>query len=145
MELRHGERVAGRVDDVVEFRRAASLQQGHDVGFDGGGGQVAGVAGDAAVGARVGFEESGDAGVDARLLGRGDDDRGAVFEAGFGDAVADAGAAADDEDAGAGELVGVLFAVGHDGGCLAGERRINCRFQLRWAGLYNETQGSDVV
>ena len=79
------------------------------------GGQVAGVAGDAALGARVRLEELVDAGVDAGLLGRGDDERGAGFEASFGDTVANAGGGANDEDAGAGELVAVFFAVGHVG------------------------------
>ena len=56
----------------------------------------------------VGFQEPRDGGIDARLLGRGDDYRGAVLEGGFGDAESDAGAAAYDEDAGAGEL-GCVF------------------------------------
>ncbi len=115
LELDRGELVAGREDDVVEFRLAALLEELLYVCFEGGGGQVAGVACDAALGARVGLEELVDAGVDARLLGGGDDDGGAEFEGGFGDAVAYAGAATDDEDAGAGELVAVFFAVGHDG------------------------------
>ena len=117
-ELDRGEGVARRVDDVVEFqflRPAASVEELDDVGFHGRGGQVAGVAGDAVLGARVGLLEFVDGGVDAGLLGGGDDDRGAEFEAGFGDAVAYAGAAADDEDAGAGELVAVFIAVGHVG------------------------------
>ena len=71
------------------------------------------MAGDAAAGARVGLEELVEAGVDAGLLRGGDGDRGAGFEAGFRDAVAYARAAADDEDAGAGELVAVFLAVGH--------------------------------
>lgn len=107
------------MDDVVEFTRpiaAASFEEFLNVRFDGGGGQVTRVASDAATSAWVRFEEFVDAGVDAGLLGRGDEDRGAEFEAGFGDAVAYAGAAADDEDAGAGELVAVFLAVGHDGG-----------------------------
>ena len=116
-EFERGEVVAGRVDDVVELGPAALREQLLNVGFDGGGGQVAWVAGDAALSARVRREESLDAGVDAGLLGRGDDDRGAEFEASFGDAVAYAGAAAHDEDAGAGELITVFPAVGHDGGC----------------------------
>lgn len=115
-ELEHGELIAGRVDDVVEFRPAASLEELLDVRFDAGGRQVARVACDAAFGARVRREELVDAGVDAGLLGRGDGDRGAEFEASFGNTVAYTGAAADDEDAGAGELVAVFFAVGHDGG-----------------------------
>ena len=118
-ELDRREGVAGRVDDVVEFlggivaAAAAPVEEVDDVGFDARGGQVAGVAGDAAAGARVGLEEFVDAGVDAGLLRRGDGDGGAGFEAGFRDAVAYARAAADDEDAGAGELVAVFLAVGH--------------------------------
>ena len=117
-ELDRREGVAGRVDDVVEFRgplrpAAAPVEEVDDVGFDGRRGQVAGVAGDAAAGARVGLEELVDAGVDAGLLRGGDGDRGAELEAGFRDAVAYARAAADDEDAGAGELVAVSLAVGH--------------------------------
>ena len=71
------------------------------------------MAGDAAAGARVRLEELVDAGVDAGLLRGGDGDRGAELEAGFCDAVAYARAAADDEDAGPGELVAVSLAVGH--------------------------------
>ena len=71
------------------------------------------MAGDAAADARIGLEEFVDAGVDAGLLRRGDGDRGAGFEAGFRDAVADARAAADDEDAGTDELVAVFLAVGY--------------------------------
>lgn len=107
------------MDDVVEFTRpvaTASFEEFLHVRFDGGGEQVARVAGDAATSAWVRFEEFVDAGVDAGLLGRGDDDRGAELEAGFGDTVAYAGAAVDDEDAGAGQLVAVFLAVGHDGG-----------------------------
>ena len=115
-EREGGEAVAGRVDDVVELRSAAVREELLDVGFDGGGGEVAGVAGEAASGARVGREELVDAGVDVGLPGGGDDDQGAEFERGFGDAVADAGAATDDKDAGACELVAVFFAVGHGGG-----------------------------
>ena len=114
-ELERGEGIAGRVHDVVEFRPAAAFQKSLYVGFDRGGGQVAGVAGDATFGARVRLEELVDAGVNAGLLGRGDDDRGAEFEASFGDTVANAGATTNDEDAGAGELVAVFLTVGHDG------------------------------
>ena len=39
----------------------------------------------------------------------------AGFEAGFCDAESDARGAADDEDAGVGELVGVFLGVGHCG------------------------------
>ena len=105
------------MDDVVEFIRpaaAALFEEFLNVRFDGVGGQVARVAGDAATSAWVRFEEFVDAGVDAGLLGRGDDDRGAEFKAGFGNTVAYAGAAANDEDAGASELVAVFYAVGHD-------------------------------
>ena len=118
LKLEHCKSIAGRVDDMVEFRPAAPFEELLDVGLDGGGGQVAGVARDAAFGAGVGREELVDRGIDAGLLGGGDGDGGAGFEGRFGDAVAYAGATADDEDAGAGELVAVLLAVGHDGGCL---------------------------
>lgn len=40
---------------------------------------------------------------------------GAVLEGGFGDGVADAGGAADDEDALAMQLGGVFLGVGHGG------------------------------
>ena len=121
MELKRGEMVAGRVDDVVEFRPAAALEELLYVGFDGGGGEVTRIACDAAFGTRVRLEELIDAVVDAGLLGRGDDDRGAELEAGFGNTEAYAGAATDDEDAGAGELVAVLLAVCHVGGFLGGD------------------------
>ena len=114
----HGELIAGRVDDVVEPGPAASFEERRNVRFDGGRRQVARVACDAALGARIRLEESVDAGVDARLSGGRDDDGGAEFEAGFGDAVAYAGAAANDEDAGAGELGAVFLAIGHDEGAL---------------------------
>ena len=115
-ELEGGEGIAGRVDDVVELRPAALLEELFDVCFHRRGGEVASVACDAAFGARIGLEELVDAGVDAGLFGGRDDDGGAEFKAGFGDAIAYAGAAPDDENAGAGELVAVLFAVGHDDG-----------------------------
>lgn len=115
-QLERGESVAGRVDDMIEFRPAALLKKLLYVGFDRGRRQIASVACDAAFGAGVGLEELVDAGVDAGLLGGRDDDGGAEFEGRFGDAVAYPGAAADDKDAGVGELVAVFFAVGHDGG-----------------------------
>ena len=115
------EGVAGRVDDVVQLlfflvlgpTANASVEEVDDVGFQGRGRQVAGVAGDAAAGARVRLEELLDAGVDAGLPRGRDDDGGAELEAGFRDAVADARAAADDEDVGARELGAVFLAVGH--------------------------------
>ena len=80
-ELDRREGVAGRVDDVVQFllllvgpAAAAPVEEVDDVGFDGRGRQVAGVAGDAAAGARVRLEEFVDAGVDAGLLRGGDGD-----------------------------------------------------------------------
>ena len=87
-ELERGETVAGRVDDVVELRPTALFEELHYVCFYGGGGQVAGIAGNTASSARVRLEELVDAGVDAGLLGRRDDDRGAKFEASFPDTVA---------------------------------------------------------
>lgn len=111
------------MDDVVEFRPAALFKELLYVRFDGGGRQVASVACNAAFGARIGLEELVDAGVNAGLLGGRDDNGGAEFEGGFGDAVAYTGAATDDEDAGAGELVAVFFAVGHDGGCSGDDGR----------------------
>ena len=106
------------MDDVVEFFpvgpvAAAPVEEVDDGGFEVRGGQVAGVAGDAAAGARGGLEELVDAGGDAGLLRGGDGDRGAGLEAGFRNAVAYARAAADDEDAGPRELVAVFLAVGH--------------------------------
>ena len=123
-EFGRSESIAGRVDDMVEFRPAALFEKLDYVFFDGGRGKVARVAGNAALGAWVRFEEFVDAGVNAGLLGGGDDNRGAEFEAGFGDTVAYARAAADDEDAGTGELVAVFFAVGHVGGCFGKWRSV---------------------
>lgn len=63
-----GEFLPGCKDDVVEFVAALGVEV-LDVGFDGGGGEVAGVAGDATFGGWIGLEELLDGGVDAGLLG----------------------------------------------------------------------------
>ena len=64
-------------------------------------------------GGGVGFPERGQRGVDPGRGGGGDDYIGAVLEGGFRDSVADAGGAADDEDAMGVEFGGVFLGVGH--------------------------------
>ena len=87
--------VARGVDDVVE--RAALGEEPGDVRFQRvRGGEVAGETAEAALGGWVGGEQGGEGGVDARGLRGGEDHSGVGFEAGFGNAVADAGGAADD-------------------------------------------------
>jgi hypothetical protein len=78
---------------MVEWVRrigSCGLEERFQVGFEGGlGGEVAGVAGDAVCGGRIGGLEFLDGGADAGGIGGGDGDGGAEFEASFGDAVAD--------------------------------------------------------
>lgn len=114
----HGEGVAGGVDDVVELLcvvLGGGVEQGHNVGLGGGVvGEVAGEttrrgAGLQADGEGVGGE-LGDGGVNLGLVGAADVDGRAAFYGSFGDGVANARGAANDEDAGALELV----VLGHD-------------------------------
>ena len=111
------QRRARRVDDVVEFGGAVVgglVEERLDVGLERVGvGHVARVPGEARARGWVGVEQAREGVVDAGLLGGGDGDVGAEFEAGFGDAKADARAPADDEDVLAFELVGVFLLVCH--------------------------------
>ena len=103
--------IAGRVDDVIELVGAVRGGEGEERvqgRFDVGSGEIDGVAGDAGLGVRVAGAEAGDGLVDLGLTGAGDGDGGAVFETGFCDAEAEAGCAADDEDALSAEL-GAVF------------------------------------
>ena len=110
----HGERIARGDDHVVQL--PAFREEAGDVALEAAGvAEVAGVAREAGFGGRVGFQERGDGGVDAGGLRGGEYDGGALFEDGFGGAVADPGRAADDEDAGGGELMGVFGRVSHSG------------------------------
>ena len=68
---------------------------------------------DSKVATSCGFQKVVDASPDLGLIRRGDDDRGAGFNGGLGDAVPYATAAANDEDTLAGKLGGVFLAVGH--------------------------------
>lgn len=61
-----------------------------------------------------------DGGVYAGFIGGGDDDGAAMLEAGFGDAVADSGTAAEDKHARVAELVCVFCLVGHCVGWMDG-------------------------
>lgn len=105
---------------MVEFFAVgvALREEGLDVGVEAGGVEVARVAGETGFGRGVRFEEGVGGGGEAGGGGGGYDDVGAVFEAGFGDAVAYAAGATDDEDAGGGEFEGVFgcVGVGHCGG-----------------------------
>ena len=83
------------------------VEEGLDVGFDGVfDAEVAGEALEAGFRVRVGREELGDLVVDLGLPRAGDGDVGAGFETGFSDGEAEPGCAAEDEDAGVGELGG---------------------------------------
>lgn len=96
------------------------FEQGLDVGFERAGvGEVAGVAGEARGRGWVAGCEARDGGGEAGRGRGGERDCAAVFEAGFGDAEADAAGAADDQDAGVVQFGGVVLGVCH-GGCGGG-------------------------
>lgn len=72
--------------------------------------------------------EAGDGGLDFFGPGAGDEDAGAVFEGGAGDREPEAGGTADDENAGAGELVDrdKVWSLGcHGGDSLVGTRTVD--------------------
>ena len=99
-------------DDMVEL--ASTLREELlDVGLKGRRGKITGISGHTVFGGRIGFQKVVDASFDLGLIRRRDDDRGAGFDGGLGDAVSYATAAANDEDTLAGELGGVFLAVGH--------------------------------
>ncbi len=112
MDWRHSQPVTCGADDVVEFA-ADVLEQRLDVILHVWGRQVAGVACEAVAGGGVGLEELFDRAFDTRLRRGRDYHCGAVFEGGFRDGVAYAGAATDDEDPAGGELGRVFLRVGH--------------------------------
>ncbi|OJD31332.1 uncharacterized protein BKCO1_4900049 [Diplodia corticola] len=99
---------SGRGEEVRNIRFERGVVVAAEVADDAVGG-----AGFGGGGGGVGGAEAGDGGGEAGGVGGlGDGDgAGAVLEGGFGDGVADAGAAADDEDVGTCEF-GDVFALG---------------------------------
>ena len=108
--------VAGGKDDMVQRGACGGgggFEERLEVCLDGVGvREVAGAPADQSAEVWVAGLKTRDGVREFGLLGAGEDDGGAVLETGFGDAEADAGCAADDEDAGLGEFGDVFEAGG---------------------------------
>ena len=113
-QFRYGRGIAGRKNDVVYLRlvTVGSVLEGRsEVRFERVGlRKVTDMPVDLVCGGGfgVGFLEGGQGGGETRCVRTGDDHRGAGFDRGFGDGVADAGGAAEEEDAGV-EKLGVFL------------------------------------